>query len=98
MPALFPFLRLVTSHPTQFSLIGSSCELFLKICTSQSLPYDRIDNMSASDPHIAAATGSVASDTWQQHESQIRDLYQNKKKTLKQVKEEMENRGFPKKP
>ncbi|KAJ0120529.1 hypothetical protein J7T55_015258 [Diaporthe amygdali] len=42
--------------------------------------------------------GSAANDIWRQHEAQIRNLYQNKKKTLKQVKEEMEKNGFPEKP
>lgn len=50
--------------------------------------------MSSSNP-IVPTTDSLADDIWRQHENQIRDLYKNKGKTLKQVKEEMERRGFP---
>lgn len=53
--------------------------------------------MSSSNPTVAT-TGSLSDDLWRQHETQIRDLYKNKRKTLKEVKAEMEKRGFPKTP
>lgn len=37
-------------------------------------------------------------DIWQQREGEIRELYQVKRKTLKEVKETMEGLGFPKLP
>ncbi|POS80964.1 hypothetical protein DHEL01_v200637 [Diaporthe helianthi] len=55
--------------------------------------------MSTSEQVTGAATAdNVASDIWQQHEAQIRDFYLTKRKTLRQVKEEMEKCGFPTKP
>jgi hypothetical protein len=47
---------------------------------------------------VATITDCASNDVWHQHESEIRELYQIKKKTLKQAKEEMEKKGFPKKP
>lgn len=40
----------------------------------------------------------VADDVWHQHEAQIKDLYQNQRKTLREVKRHMEESGFPKAP
>lgn len=37
-------------------------------------------------------------DIWQQREGEIREPYQVKRKTLKEVKETMEGIGFPKLP
>jgi hypothetical protein len=53
--------------------------------------------MSASNP-TASSTVGFANDIWHQHKAQIRDLYLNKKKKLKEVKEEMERNGFPETP
>lgn len=39
-----------------------------------------------------------ADDIWHQHEAQIKELYQNQRKTLEEVKHLMEEEGFPKKP
>lgn len=40
----------------------------------------------------------AADDVWHQHEAQIKDLYQNKRKTLREVKRLMEDNGFPETP
>lgn len=37
-------------------------------------------------------------DVWHQHEAQIKDLYQNKRKKLQDVKRLMEEKGFPETP
>lgn len=62
-----------------------------------SLSYHHMPTMSASD-HNTASIVSPANDIWRQHEAQIRDLYVNQRKTLTEVKEEMEKNGFPRKP
>lgn len=46
----------------------------------------------------ASRTVDSADDIWRRHEAQIRNLYLNQKKTLKELKEEMEKRGFPETP
>lgn len=40
----------------------------------------------------------AADDVWHRHEAQIKDLYQNKRKTLREVKRLMEENGFPETP
>lgn len=40
----------------------------------------------------------AADDVWHRHEAQIKDLYQNKRKTLLEVKHLMEANGFPETP
>lgn len=64
-----------------------------------SLSCHHMPTMSASN-HTASAANNVgpANDIWRQHEAQIRDLYLNKRKTLTEVKEEMEKNGFPTNP
>lgn len=54
-----------------------------------------IINMPASDNPCPI---SAADDVWHQNKAQIRDLYQNQRKTLKYVKHLMEANGFPVKP
>ncbi|KAG6368378.1 hypothetical protein INS49_002584 [Diaporthe citri] len=51
--------------------------------------------MSASDKLFPV---SAADDIWHQNKAQIRDLYQNQRKTVKEVKYLMEAYGFPVKP
>ncbi|KAK2596293.1 hypothetical protein N8I77_013189 [Diaporthe amygdali] len=48
--------------------------------------------------HSRAIPVRSADDVWHRHESQIKDLYQNQRKTLEEVKHLMEEKGFPKKP
>lgn len=62
---------------------------------SSFLPIPNIINMPASDNSFPI---SAADDVWHQNQAQIRDLYQNKRKTLKEVKHLMEAKGFPVKP
>jgi len=40
----------------------------------------------------------TADDVWLRHEAQLKDLYQNQRKTLREVKRLMEENGFPKTP
>lgn len=49
---------------------------------------------SSSRPVPVGATDDV----WHRHEAQIKDLYQNKRKTLREVKRLMEENGFPETP
>ncbi|KAI7773504.1 hypothetical protein LA080_010547 [Diaporthe eres] len=57
-------------------------------------------------PHYTMSSGperphcdlESSPDLWRKHKATIRRLYQDERKTLREVKYEMENRGFPKKP
>jgi hypothetical protein len=50
--------------------------------------------MSVSDNPLPAI---ASDDIWHQNKAEIRDLYQNRRKTLRDVKHLMELKGFPKK-
>lgn len=63
--------------------------------SSSFLSIPNIINMPASDNSFPI---SAAEDVWHQNKAQIRDLYQNQRKTLKEVKDLMEANGFPVKP
>lgn len=61
------------------------------------LSYRHMPTMSSSKP-TAAHIVSPANHIWRQHEAKIRELYINQRKTLAEVKEEMEKNGFPRIP
>lgn len=68
----------------------------MKLALSSSFPpIFNIVNMPASDNPFPI---SAADDVWHQNKAQITDLYQNQRKTLKEIKHLMEAKRFPVRP